>query len=43
MFRYLRQHGFNVRLVEYVDAAVTPDNLAIIGGFEPGGHVKVPG
>ena len=28
--RYLREHGWDARLVRYVDASVTPDNLAII-------------
>ena len=28
--RYLREHGWDAKLVRYVDASVTPDNLAII-------------
>ena len=28
--RYLRDHGFEATLVRYVEAATTPDNLAIV-------------
>ena len=28
--RYLRDRGFSAALVRYVDAATTPDNLAIV-------------
>lgn len=28
--RYLRDRGFEAKLVRYVDGGVTPDNLAIV-------------